>query len=85
MSLLHLLFMFVGKASLETEKSWLQQEAERWGLHFNLEGKNVGYKFKMFFCGLKEKKKTFNNLCPQSTDYGCCLKIKNVMIVDKDV
>lgn len=25
------------KASLETEKSWLQQEAERWGLHFNLE------------------------------------------------
>ena len=35
-------FVFVGKASLETEKSWLQQEAERWGLHFNLEGKNVG-------------------------------------------
>ncbi|XP_035228361.1 rho GTPase-activating protein 20-like [Stegodyphus dumicola] len=25
------------KASLETEKSWLQQEAERWGLAFNLE------------------------------------------------
>lgn len=58
MSLLHLLFMFVGKASLETEKSWLQQEAERWGLHFNLEGKNVGYKSKIFFVDLKKKKKT---------------------------
>lgn len=46
-------FVFVGKASLETEKSWLQQEAERWGLHFNLEGKNVGYKYKVFFMDLK--------------------------------
>lgn len=57
MSLLHLLFMFVGKASLEVEKSWLKAEAERWGLPFNLEGKNVGYKSKMFFVDLKKEKK----------------------------
>lgn len=49
--------MFVGKASLEVEKSWLKAEAERWGLPFNLEGKNVGYKSKMFFVDLKKEKK----------------------------
>lgn len=56
---------FLGHVALETEKTWLQYECERWGLKFNLESKCV---FPIFvdnvlniFKLIRSKKKWFYN------------------------
>lgn len=38
---IHLIWFifFIGQVCLETEKTWLQYECDRWGLKFNLESK----------------------------------------------